>query len=266
MSESTGSTFTELVEVMATLLGPQGCPWDREQSLASLRPFLIEECFELVDAMDGDDVDNHREELGDLLFQIVFQSALRAKDGQFDVDAVICGIRDKLVHRHPHVFADASAKDAAEVLSRWEEIKEAEKRAKGVDQAHLLDSVPRAMPSLSRAHAISTKVARVGFDWESAGDCLAKVREEASEVEEAMDGDDEAHVAEEIGDLLFATAALARKLGVDADAALRAANRKFEARFRLLEDRLSELGKTAKQSNLEEMDAIWNQVKQRPQD
>lgn len=262
MSELTGSTFTELVEVMATLLGPDGCPWDREQSLASLRPYLIEECFELIDAMDRDDVDNHREELGDLLFQVVFQSALRARDGDFDVDAVIAGIRDKLVHRHPHVFADASAKDAAEVLSHWEEIKEAEKRAKGVDLTHLLDSVPRAMPSLSRAHKISTKVARVGFDWETAVDCLAKVREETREVEEVMNEDDEGRITEEIGDLLFATAALARKLGVDADAALRAANRKFEERFRQLENRLSDLGKTPKDSNLEEMDAIWNQVKQ----
>jgi MazG family protein len=272
MSERTGSTFPELVDVMTALLGPEGCPWDREQSLESLRPYLIEECFELVlieecfelvDAMDRDDVDNHREELGDLLFQVVFQSALRAQDGHFDVDAVIGGIRDKLVHRHPHVFADASASDSEEVLSRWEEIKEAEKRAKGVDQTHLLDSVPRAMPSLSRAHKISTKVARVGFDWETAADCLAKVREETREIEEVMAGEDEERIAEEIGDLLFATAALARKLNVDSDAALRAANRKFEARFGLLEDRLRERGKTPKESNLEEMDAIWNQVKQK---
>jgi MazG family protein len=261
MSESVGSTFPELVEVMATLLGPKGCPWDREQSLASLRPYLIEECFELVDALDRDDADNHCEELGDLLFQIVFQSALRSQEGRFDVDEVIGGIRDKLVHRHPHVFGDASAKDAEEVLSRWEEIKEAEKRAKGVDQSHLLTGVPKAMPSLSRAQKISSKVARVGFDWATPADCLAKVREETLEVEEVMDEGDQARIAEELGDLLFATTALARKLGVDADASLRAANLKFERRFALLEDRLREMGKSPAESNLEEMDAIWNQVK-----
>jgi MazG family protein len=261
MSESTGSTFPQLVDVMASLLGPNGCPWDREQSISSLRPYLIEECFELVDAMDRDDVDNHCEELGDLLFQVVFQSALRSRDGHFDVDKVIGGIRDKLVHRHPHVFGETSADNAEEVLSRWEEIKQAEKRAKGIDQSHLLDGVPKAMPALSRAQKISTKVARVGFDWESPEDCLAKVREETLEVEEVMNETSKERVAEELGDLLFATVALARKLGVDADAALAAANSKFERRFRMLEDRLQEQGKTPKESDLEEMDAIWNQVK-----
>lgn len=261
MSESVGNTFPQLVEVMATLLGPDGCPWDREQSLASLRPYLIEECFELVDALDSGDVDNHCEELGDLLFQVVFQSALRSRDGHFDVDKVIVGIRDKLIHRHPHVFGDSTAEDSAEVLSRWEEIKAAEKRAKGIDQSHLLDGVPKAMPSLSRAQKISAKVARVGFDWENATDCLAKVREETREVEEVMSETNKDRIAEELGDLLFATAALARKLGVDADAALGAANIKFERRFGLLEDRLQALGKTPKDSNLEEMDALWNQVK-----
>ncbi len=263
MSESTGCTFPQLVEVMSTLLSPDGCPWDREQSLESLRPYLIEECFELVDAMDSGDVDNHCEELGDLLFQVVFQSALRARDGEFDVDAVITGIRDKLVHRHPHVFGDGDASNSDEVLSRWEEIKEAEKRAKGVDQSHLLDGVPKAMPSLSRAQKISSKVARVGFDWENATDCLAKVREETLEVEEVMGQGNSARIAEELGDLLFATTALARKLGVDADAALRDANRKFERRFGMLEDELAAMGKTPKESTLEEMDAIWNQVKSR---
>ena len=261
MSQSVGSSFTELVQVMATLLGPKGCPWDREQSIASLRPYLIEECFELVDAMDRGDVDNHKEELGDLLFQIVFQSALQSQDGNFDVDQVIAGIRDKLVHRHPHVFGDTSVEDAEQVLTRWEEIKAAEKLAKGVDQRHLLDAVPKAMPSLSRAQKISNKVARVGFDWANASDCLAKVREETSEVEEAMSQSSKEHVAEEIGDLLFATVGLARKLGVDADAALRAANRKFEARFRRVEDRLAESGSTPADSTLEEMDTIWEQIK-----
>lgn len=261
MSEPTGCSFTELVQVMATLLGPEGCPWDREQDIASLRPYLIEECFELVDAIDREDVRNHQEELGDLLFQIVFQSALRSQEGAFDVDDVIRGIRDKLVQRHPHVFADGSAEDAEEVLSRWEEIKIAEKKARGVDQSHLLDSVPAAMPSLNKAQKISSKVARVGFDWHTAADCLDKVREETLEVEEAMAADQREDIEEEIGDLFFAIVSLSRKLGIDADTALSRANQKFEARFRSLEERLSEAGKTPKESNLEEMDGVWNEIK-----
>jgi len=264
MSGITGSRFTELVAVMAKLLGPGGCPWDREQTLTSLRPYLIEECFELVDAIDSNDADNHREELGDLLFQIVFQSALQARDGAFDVDDVAGDIADKLRHRHPHVFGDATAADSGEVLSRWEEIKEEEKKAKGLVEAHLLNSVPRSLPALSRAQKISSKVSRVGFDWNTATDCLGKVREEATEVEEAIAEGDQAKIAEEIGDLLFATTSLARKLGIDAPAALAAANRKFEGRFARLEDRLTELGKTPKDSNLEEMDQIWDEIKHLP--
>jgi len=261
MSGNTGSRFLELVEVMETLLAPDGCPWDREQNLASLRPYLIEECFELVDAIDNEDPENHQEELGDLLFQIVFQSAIQSREGKFDVDDVVGGIVDKLRHRHPHVFGDASAHDSAEVLARWEEIKAAEKKAKGVDQTHLLDSVPAALPALARAQKISSKVARVGFDWDTAEDCLAKVREESQEVEEALVEGELAHITEEIGDLFFATAALARKLGIDSEACLAAANRKFAGRFGLLEDRLADLGKTPKESNLAEMDKIWKEIK-----
>ncbi len=261
MSEPTGSTFPQLVRVMKTLLSEGGCPWDREQDLDSLRPYLIEECFELVDAIDNKDKDNHREELGDMLFQIVFQSALRERDGEFDVDAVIGGIVTKLESRHPHVFGNTSVQDADEVLSRWEELKAAEKEAKGIVQRHLLDSVPAAMPALSRAQKFSSKVARVGFDWPDAGGCLKKVREETTEVEEAISHDDSEHVREEIGDLLFAVVGLANKVGVDAEAALASANRKFAKRFAKVEDRLTELGKKPSESNLEEMDEIWNQIK-----
>lgn len=261
MSEPIGSTFPKLVQVMKTLLGPKGCPWDREQDLASLRPFLIEECFELVDAIDKEDRENHQEELGDMLFQIVFQSALRERDGDFDVDAVILGIAEKLESRHPHVFGDTSVEDAAEVLSRWEELKKAEKQAKGITQTHLLESVPDAMPALSRAQKISNKVARVGFDWPDAAGCLKKVREETAEVEEAISDSDIEHQREEIGDLLFAVVGLANKLGIDAEASLASANRKFAKRFAKVEDRLLENGKTPIESNLEEMDEIWNQIK-----
>ncbi len=257
-----GYALAELVQVMDALLAPDGCPWDREQSIESLRPYLIEECFELIDAMDRADIPNHREELGDLLFQIVFQSALREREGHFDVDAVARGIADKLRHRHPHVFGDAVVKDADEVLGRWEEIKAAEKARKGLSSNHLLDSVPVALPSLSRAHKISSKVSRVGFDWPDAASCLEKVREESEEIAEALAEKATSNkLAEEIGDLLFATVSLARKLGIDPDSAMRAANRKFEKRFARLEDRLAELGKSPQDSDLAEMDAIWNQIK-----
>lgn len=257
-----GHGVAQLVEIMEALLAPGGCPWDREQSLESLRPFLIEECFELVDAIDRDDVVNHREELGDLLFQIVFQSALRKQEGHFDIDDVAQGIADKLRHRHPHVFGDATVSDADEVLGRWEEIKAAEKAAKGIDTSHLLDGVPTAMPALSRAHKISQKVSKVGFDWPTPEACLDKVREESKEIAEALrEGAGKDKLTEEIGDLFFATASLARKLGIDSERAMAEANTKFAERFRKLENALAESGKTPKESDLEEMDAIWNRIK-----
>lgn len=242
---------------MAKLLAPDGCPWDREQTLASLRPYLLEEAYEVVDAIDHGSVEDHREELGDLLMQVVFQSALREREGAFDIDGVVSAIVDKLVRRHPHVFGDAEVASAGEVAKQWDEIKAEEKRNRP-EPSGALAGVPVAMPALSRAQQISRRAAAVGFDWPDVAGCRAKVDEELEELARAESPE---QTAAEMGDLLFATVSLARKLGVDAESALRAATSKFEKRFAFIEDRLAARDSTPGESSLEEMDALWNEAK-----
>ena len=256
---SAGSALPRLVEVMDRLLAPDGCPWDREQTLETLRPFLVEETYEVLDALSRNDVKGHCEELGDLLMQIVFQAALRRAEGAFDIDDVVNGISDKLVHRHPHVFADAKAETSEQVLAQWEEIKLAEKAAKGVRTDRVLAGV-KPGPALARAQKVGAKAAKVGFDWPDVSGSLAKIEEEVREVREVVSGDAEKR-HHEIGDLLFAVVNVARKLDVDAEQALIDATRRFQQRFEFVEDRLSERGKTPRSSSLEEMDALWNDAK-----
>ena len=257
----TGDTFPRLVEIMARLLGPDGCPWDREQTLDSLRPFLVEESYEVIDALARGDVAGHEEELGDLLMQVVFQAALRQRDGAFDVDGVIAGISDKLVRRHPHIFADAdSLTTSAEVLAQWDEIKKAEKVAKGVAPKRTLDGVPMG-PALARAQQIGRKAGKVGFDWPGWEGSFAKIEEETREVREAIDANDADAQHREIGDLLLAVVNVARKRGVDAENALVDATERFQRRFEVVEDLLGARGKTPSTSNLEEMDALWGDAK-----
>ncbi len=260
-----GASFVRIVEVMDALLAPDGCPWDREQTLASLRPFLLEETYEVLDALEGGDPAHHCEELGDLLMQIVFQAAIRHGEGAFAIDDVVTGIVDKLVRRHPHVFGDATATTPEAVLQQWNEIKAAEKAERKAKQAatttRTLGGVTRALPALARAQALGSKAGRVGFDWGGPEGSLAKVREEVDEVAETIVAADRAASHEELGDLLFAVVNLARKLGVDAETALHDASAKFTRRFEVIEDRLAERGKTPEQSNLEEMDALWNDAK-----
>lgn len=277
-----GHSLPALVEVMRRLLGPDGCPWDREQTLGSLIPFLVEEAYEVIEAIEAQDPEHHCEELGDLLMQVVFQAALRQTEGAFDIDDVIAGIRDKLIRRHPHVFADSNAETADEVLVQWERIKAEEKRARAAARGgtaggeggreapqaapagpRTLAGVPAAMPALVRAQKISSRVAKVGFDWPENEGCMDKIREELGEIEEAVASGDAAAVEAEVGDLLFAAVSLARKLGCDAETALRGANRRFEERFHYVEDRLHERGRSPRESSLEEMDALWNQAKAR---
>ena len=253
--------LAELVAIVKRLLGEGGCPWDREQTLASLQPYLIEECYEVIEAIDSGAPAEHCEELGDLLFQIVFQSELRASEEAFSLADVIAAIAGKLRRRHPHVFAGAKAASADEVAAQWEAIKAAERDARGEPRRKTLDGIPAALPALSRAQRLSRRVGAVGFEWPDVGGCLAKVREETGEVETAHLSGDAAAIEEELGDLLFAVVATAQKLGVDAERALRAANRKFQARFEALEDTLERRGTTPAESTLEEMDAIWNQAK-----
>jgi MazG family protein len=257
-----GASLTRLVEIMDRLLGPGGCPWDREQTLDTLRPFLVEETYEVLDALARGDVAGHCEELGDLLMQIVFHAALRASEEAFDIDAVIAGISDKLVRRHPHVFGDATGvSTSAQVLAQWDEIKRAEKAAAGARDRILAGVKPG--PALSRAQKIGTKAAKVGFDWPGWEGSFAKVEEEVREVAEAIREGDRAATHAEIGDLLFAVVNVARKVGVDAENALIDATSRFQRRFESVEDALAARGKTPSSSTLDEMDALWTDAKRR---
>jgi tetrapyrrole methylase family protein/MazG family protein/ATP diphosphatase len=258
-----GSTLARLVGVMRRLLAPDGCPWDREQTYESLRKYVLEEACEVIDAIDSDSRSALREELGDLLLQVVFQAELARAEGTFAIDDVVEGIVAKLVHRHPHVFGDATAKDADDVLRNWEKLKAKEKGRRG-----LLAGVPRSMPALTRAQRIGEKVARVGFDWADSRGSRAKVAEELAELDRAVaDGDAEA-VEEEMGDVLFALVNLSRHLKVDAEGALRRASDKFTARFAHVEKRVGEEHGgwgTAEQGELhlplEVLDRYWEEAK-----
>jgi MazG family protein len=258
-----GASLARLVAVMDALLAPDGCPWDREQTLDSLRPFLLEETYEVLDALERGGAAAHCEELGDLLMQIVFQAALRRADGEFGIDDVVASICDKLVRRHPHVFGGREGVDTADkVLAQWDEIKKAEKRGVAQDgRARTLAGVPRGLPALARAQQLGSKAGRVGFDWPGPDGSLAKVREEVDEVTETIAAGDAAAAHRELGDLLFAVVNLSRKLGVDAETALHDASARFSARFAFIEDRLAERGVAPDQSTLDEMDALWNDAK-----
>jgi MazG family protein len=259
-----GASMAELCAIMERLLAPDGCPWDREQTLESLRPYLLEEAYEVLDAMEQDHVQDHCEELGDLLLQVVFQSALRERDSQFGIDDVIASISDKLIRRHPHVFADSQASTPAEVHAQWDRIKAEEKRAKkGPAEARTLSGIPRSLPALLRAQKLGMRASRVGFDWPDTAGVWAKLREEIGELETAAAQESRERVAAELGDLLFAAVNLARKLDIDAEGALRAANQRFAERFEYVEDRLAADGRSPREADLEEMDALWNEAKRR---
>jgi MazG family protein len=257
-----GASLASLVEIMDRLLGPGGCPWDREQTLDTLRPFLVEETYEVLDALSRDDAADHCEELGDLLMQVVFQAALRRDQGAFDIDAVVAAISEKLVRRHPHVFASTPGVDTADqVLAQWDQIKAAEKADKGEHTRRTLEGIP-AGPALVRAQKIGYRCGKVGFDWPGWEGSFAKVEEEVTEVLGAVRAQDARAVHDEVGDLLLAVVNLSRKLGVDAENALVDATKRFEQRFAIVEDRLADRGKTPQQSTLAEMDALWNDAKQ----
>jgi MazG family protein len=251
-------SFDELVRLMTTLRGPGGCPWDREQTLESLKPFVIEEAYEVVDAIDRNDRAALLEEIGDFLLEAVFITEVTREEGSFDVYDSITAIHDKLVRRHPHVFAGAEAKDAGAVLVNWEKLKseERKKESKGV-----LSGVPSALPALLKASRLTEKAARVGFDWRGTEEVFHKVDEEIAELREAIGGGDKSRVHEEIGDLLFTIANIARKLDVNAEEALQSTNRKFTRRFESMESRVHGEGKNIDELTLEEMDALWDLAK-----
>jgi tetrapyrrole methylase family protein/MazG family protein/ATP diphosphatase len=246
-----------LVELMDRLRGPDGCPWDREQSYASLRPYLLEECFEVAEAIDLGEPALLCEELGDLLFQIVFLSRLAKEDGRFTIEDVTSGISEKLIRRHPHVFGEATAETADEVARNWEEIKREEKGA----ERPFLASVPRSLPALLGAQRLGDKAAQVGFDWPEPGAVLDKVEEETRELRAALASADPPAIREELGDLLFSIVMLARKIGVDADAALAGTNRKFRSRFTRVEQEVKRRGGRLADVGTETLEELWNESK-----
>lgn len=254
------SRLPELLAIMARLRSADGCPWDRQQTFASIAPFTVEEAYEVADAIERGDLGDLKDELGDLLFQVVFHSQMASEAGAFDFEAVTGAICDKLTRRHPHVFAEREPLSVAEQSAAWEDIK-AEERA--ADAASALHGVPTAFPALLRAYKLSKRAALVGFDFEHAGQCADKVAEELAEVREAAGAGRRAspEIFEEIGDLLFAAANLARKLNVDAEAALRAANSKFERRFRAMELLAARRGQVFAELNLAAQERLWQAVK-----
>jgi len=255
----TTSRFQRLCEIVARLRAPDGCPWDREQTHESLLPGLLEEAYEVVGAVRAGDELNLREELGDLLLLIVMQSQIAREAGQFGIDDVLEGVSEKLVRRHPHIFATSDARDTGAVLKQWEAIKRDEKKN---TRARYLDDLPTALPALMRAQKVQNKVARVNFDWSDLGPVLAKVDEELAEAKAAFLAGDEEAISDELGDLLFAVVNLARKSNLHAETTLQAATDKFVARFHQLEEELRAQGKQLGEVGLKELDAIWDRVKE----
>ncbi len=260
--------FDELVRVMEKLRAPGGCPWDIEQTYESLGQYLLEESYEAFDAIqeanETGDTANLCEELGDVLLQVIFHSTIAREKGDFTIDEVAAGVSNKLILRHPHVFEDKRLETADDVLNNWDELKKEERKRSGkVEKVSdsILDEVPKVFPALIEANKLTKKAAKVGFDWENAEKIFDKLDEEVNELKSAIDEKNETEMKEEIGDLLFVVVNLARKLGVEPENALKKTNRKFRKRFAFIEKELKSKGKSLEQSDLEEMDALWNKSK-----
>jgi len=253
------SEIDRLRRIMDRLRGDDGCPWDREQTLASLRTYLVEETYEVLDAIDAGDLPALREELGDLLFQIVFQARVAQEGGHFDLESILKGIGDKIVRRHPHVFGEGRLDSSEQVLQQWEQIKEQERR--GRPGSTMFTGVPKPLPALLKARRISSKAARVGFDWPDRDGLWSKVEEEQAELAEALRTGDRDRVAEELGDLLFTLANVARVEHLDPEQALQDANRKFLERFRYVEEGLRAEGKSPAPEHRDRMEALWGEAK-----
>ena len=250
-------TCADLVEIVKLLRAPGGCPWDREQTHASIRRDLLEEAYEVAEAIDQESPEHLKEELGDLLLQVVFHAVLSQEEGQFDLDDVADGVCRKLIYRHPHVFGDVSVSSTGEVLQNWEELKKKEKRQSS--QADAADAVARSLPALWRAEKVQKKAAKVGFDWPDVSGALDKVAEETAELKAAMEGDGDP--GDEFGDLLFAAVNVGRFLKLDPEKSLTAATDKFAARFRKVGEAARVQGRALADMTLAEMDRLWDQVK-----
>ena len=250
--------INRLLNIMSRLRDPQtGCPWDLKQSYATIVPYTLEEAYEVADAIARESFDELKDELGDLLFQVVFYAQMAKEEGRFEFDDCVAAICNKLERRHPHVFGELTADDADTVLKNWEALKSTERKDAG--QHSVLDNIPQAMPALSRAYKLQKRCANVGFDWPTVEGCWDKVKEEIIEVEQTEAGSEA--LAEELGDLMFALVNVVRKHKLDPEAVLRAANSKFERRFRAVEQALAVQGKSPEQSDLDEMEALWQKVK-----
>jgi tetrapyrrole methylase family protein/MazG family protein len=251
--------FEKLVEIMAALRGDKGCPWDKEQTRQSLKPFLVEETYEVLDAIDEDDPEKIKEELGDLLFQIVFQCQIAKEREEFHIHDVIEKIAKKMIGRHPHVFGDARYETAEEVLTQWED----RKRDEGKSRESILEGIPRELPSLLKAHRVQSRASRVGFDWKQTEDVLVKLEEELQEFRRALENKDRGEIEDELGDLFFVLVNISRFVGVNPEDALRKTISKFISRFRYIEMKAAESGKRLSEMTLQEMDAFWDEAKER---
>ena len=255
----------KLVDLVERLRGENGCPWDKEQTRESLKPMLIEEAYEVLDALDGASPAELKEELGDLLFQVIFHAQIAQEKEEFHLADIIDRLHEKMLRRHPHVFGGADLKTSQDVLKNWEDIKAAEKGVESSYQSDsgksLLDGIPARLPALHQAFQMTAKAARVGFDWAQLEDILAKLREETRELLEAYKKQDAQRLADEVGDLLFVAVNVARFLGIDPETALRRSNKKFNRRFRYLESRIKSQGRALKDVPLQEMDALWEEAK-----
>jgi MazG family protein len=260
MTQSPGVLFERLVDIMSRLRGPDGCPWDREQTRHTLKPYLLEEAYEVLEAIEAGAPAAIEEELGDLLFQVVFHAHLGSELNEFTITSVLQRLIDKMVERHPHVFGDARASTAAEVLVQWEAIKQREAARAGRTRS-VIDGVPRALPALLRAQRLQSKAARVNFDWPDAGAAWSKVEEEIEEARGALASGDRARLEDELGDVLFSVVNVARLSSIDAEEAMRGAIDKFRRRFTEMEDDLSARGKSVGNVSQEELEQSWSAVK-----
>jgi len=259
--QATGAGFQRLVEIMARLRAPDGCPWDREQTFDSIKKYTLEETYEVLDAIDRRDWDDLRDELGDFLLQAVFYAQMASEEKLFDINGSLDAINEKLVRRHPHIFADGDAKTEADVKKRWDEIKAQERAGKTEKPQGLLATVPRALPALVEAQQITSRAAGVGFDWRNPEEVLEKLNEELAEFDVARKSASQSEMEDELGDLLFVIVNLARFVKVDPEQALRRTNTKFRSRFGYIEQRLGDQNRKLSDTPVEEMEQLWQEAK-----